>query len=134
MTNKLKRSVAQMVASARERIKQVPAAELLNMFNQPEVQIVDIRDIRERQRDGYIPGSFHCPRGMAEFWVDPDSPYYKDIFAEDKTFIFYCASGWRSALTVDTLRKMGMENIAHLEHGFGSWKKVNGTIEFSAKK
>ena len=70
------------------------------MAGDPEVLIVDLRDIRERQRDGFIPGSFHCPRGMAEFWVDPDSPYFKDIFAQDRKFVFHCASGWRSAISV----------------------------------
>jgi len=101
---KLKTSAAQMVSDARARIKEVETAEAIAMVDDPKVVIVDIRDVRERERGGFIPGSFHCPRGMAEFWVDPESPYFKDIFAQDKTFLFHCASGWRSALTVATLQ------------------------------
>ena len=99
------------------------------MFDNPGFVIVDLRDVRERERDGYIPGSFHCPRGMAEFWVDPDSPYYKDIFAGNARFVFHCASGWRSAITVETLQRMGMENIAHITDGFVSWREAGGPIE-----
>ena len=89
----LKTSVAEMVEAARSRIEEVETEDAIAMVDDPSVVIVDLRDIRERQRSGYIPGSFHCPRGMAEFWVDPKSPYFKDIFGEDKTFIFHCASG-----------------------------------------
>lgn len=121
--------VADMVASARRRISEIEAAELIEMMNDPAVQIVDIRDIRERQRSGFIPGSFHAPRGMIEFWVDPESPYFKDIFSENKKFIFHCASGWRSALTVATLKDMGFD-AAHLKDGFSDWVKQEGPVEF----
>ena len=90
--------------------------------------IVDLRDPRERERIGYIENAFHCPRGMVEFWVDPDSPYFKPIFGEDKTFIFHCASGWRSAITVATLQDMGMQNVAHITDGFKSWMESGGPI------
>ncbi len=134
MANTIKMGVAQMVASAREQVEEIDAADVVGLLGRDDVLVVDIRDIRERQRDGFIPGSFHCPRGMAEFWVDPDSPYYKEVFGEDKKFVFHCASGWRSALTVETLQKMGMNNVAHITHGFGSWKKIDGPIEFPEKK
>ena len=129
MPKTLKISVAQMVKNARGKIEEIDARDAIAMLENASVVIVDIRDVRERQRDGLIPGSFHCPRGMAEFWVDPDSPYYKDIFGRDAKFIFHCASGWRSALTVETLQQMGFENIAHIKDGFTSWKEAGGPIE-----
>ena len=105
---KLKMTSAQMVADARARIEEIETPDLIAMLDDPDLVVVDIRDIRERQRSGYIPGSFHAPRGMIEFWVDPDSPYFKDIFDQDgKKFVFHCASGWRSALTTATLLDMG---------------------------
>ena len=125
---KLKTSAAQMVADARARIKEVETADLIGMVDDPDVVIVDIRDVRERQRTGYIPGSFHAPRGMIEFWVDPDSPYFKEVFGQDKTFVFHCASGWRSALTVATLQDMGFE-AAHLKEGFSTWEEKGGPVE-----
>ncbi|MGQ7843971.1 rhodanese-like domain-containing protein [Granulosicoccus sp. 3-233] len=123
---------AQLVAAARSRIEEIETVDLIAMVGNPDVVIVDIRDVRERQRSGYIPGSFHAPRGMIEFWVDPDSPYFKDIFAADKKFVFHCASGWRSALTVATLQDMGFE-AAHLKEGFSTWASQNGPVERSTE-
>ncbi len=122
------RNSAQMVAEARARIEEIETPVLIAMLDKPDVVIVDIRDVRERQRSGYIPGSIHAPRGMIEFWVDPDSPYFKDVFAQDKKFIFHCASGWRSALTVATLQDMGFD-AAHLREGFSTWEKHGGAVE-----
>lgn len=124
----LKKSSAQMVAEARTRIDEVETPDLIAMLDDPDVVVVDIRDIRERQRTGWIPGSFHAPRGMIEFWVDPDSPYFKPIFGEPKRFVFHCASGWRSALTVATLQDMGFD-AAHLREGFSTWKDQGGPVE-----
>ena len=129
MPKMLKISAAQMVANARGEIEEIDAGDAIGLLENPGVVIVDIRDVRERQRAGYIPGSFHCPRGMVEFWVDPGSPYYKDIFGRDAQFVFHCASGWRSAITVETLQRMGFENIAHIRDGFTSWKEAGGPIE-----
>tara|TARA_R110002020_G_scaffold114301_1_gene262897 strand:- start:10 stop:378 length:369 start_codon:yes stop_codon:yes gene_type:complete len=117
-----------MVADARARIEEIETEEAIAMVGDPGVQIVDLRDPRERERTGFIPGSFHCPRGMLEFWVDPESPYYKEIFAQDKKFVFHCASGWRSALSVATLQDMGFD-AAHLKDGFGGWEKAGGPVE-----
>ncbi len=125
---KLTTSAAALVAAARAKIEEVDTADAIAMLDDPRVTFVDLRDIRERQRSGAIPGSFHCPRGMAEFWVDPESPYFKDIFAEDKKFVFHCASGWRSALSVSTLNDMGFE-AAHLKDGFNDWAKQGGPVE-----
>ena len=130
---RLKTSVLEMVGAARARIEEVETQDALAMVDDPNVVIVDIRDIRERQRSGFIPGSFHCPRGMAEFWVDPQSPYFKEIFGQDKRFVFHCASGWRSALTVATLKDMGFE-AAHLKDGFSSWEKHGGPVVFPEPK
>lgn len=124
----LKISAADMVARARARIEEIETSDAIAMADDPNVQIVDLRDPRERARGGFIPGSFHCPRGMLEFWVDPDSPYFKEIFAQDKKFVFHCASGWRSAISVATLQDMGFD-AAHLKDGFSSWEKAGGPIE-----
>ena len=129
MPRTLRINVSQMVAAARALIEEIEAADAIALLGDPDVVIVDLRDVRERQREGYIPGSFHCPRGMAEFWVDPQSPYYKDIFGRDAKFIFHCASGWRSAITVDTLQQMGFDNIAHIRDGFTSWQAAGGPVE-----
>ncbi|MEO0748346.1 MAG: rhodanese-like domain-containing protein [Pseudomonadota bacterium] len=131
---KLKTTAAEMVKSARARIEEVETTDLINMVNNPGVVIVDIRDIRERQRTGAIPGSVHAPRGMIEFWVDPDSPYFKEVFGQDnKKYVFHCASGWRSALTVATLQDMGFE-AAHLKEGFSTWAEKGGPAEPVEKK
>ncbi len=128
---KLQMSAAQMVETARSKIEEIETSDLITMVEDPNLVIVDIRDVRERQRGGFIPGSVHAPRGMVEFWIDPDSPYFKDVFGqEDKRYVFHCASGWRSALTVATLQDMGFE-AAHLREGFSTWEKQGGPVEKS---
>ena len=130
----LKISAARMVQESRNRIEEIETRDLVGMVEDPDVIIVDIRDIRERQRSGFIPGSFHAPRGMIEFWVDPDSPYHKDVFAQDgKKYVFHCASGWRSAITVATLQDMGFD-AAHLKEGFSTWEKQGGPVEHMPEK
>ncbi|WP_317056092.1 rhodanese-like domain-containing protein [Roseovarius rhodophyticola] len=126
--SKLKKTAAQVVADARARIDEVETADLIALVDDPNTVIVDIRDVRERERTGYIPGSVHTPRGMVEFWIDPDSPYYKEVFGQDKRYVFHSASGWRSALTVATLQEMGFE-AAHLKEGFSTWEKQGGPVE-----
>ncbi len=129
----LKKTAAQMVAEARSRIEEIETSDAIAMVDDPNVQLVDLRDPRERDRTGAIPGAFHCPRGMLEFWVDPDSPYFKEVFAQDKKFLFHCASGWRSALSVATLQDMGFE-AAHLKDGFSGWEKAGGPVENIARR
>ena len=90
---------------------------------------MDIRDVRELRRDGKIPDAFHCPRGMLEFWIDPASPYHKDIFQQDKKFVFYCASGWRSVLATEVAQRMGLAPVANMIGGFGGWRDAGGPIE-----
>jgi rhodanese-related sulfurtransferase len=104
------------------------------LLQDDKVQLVDIRDVRELDREGIIPGAFHAPRGMLEFWVDPKSPYHKEIFASGKRFVFYCASAWRSALATKAVQEMGLGPVAHLEGGFTKWKERGYPIAERAKK
>ena len=119
----------QLMAEAENAVQHVSAAEAIAMTGRGDVVIVDIRDIRELQREGKIPGAFHAPRGMLEFWVDPESPYFKPVFGEDKTFIIHCASGWRSLLATEVLQRMGLKPVVNLRGGFGAWKEAGGPIE-----
>ena len=120
---KLKIGYRALIDSAMEKIETVPLKQAQELLQDPNVVFVDIRDIRELEREGMIPGALHAPRGMLEFWVDPDSPYYKPIFGEDKRFILYCASAWRSALATKTLQDMGLPHVCHLGGGFSAWKQ-----------
>ena len=90
---------------------------------------VDIRDVRELKRDGAVPGAFHCPRGMLEFWIDPESPYAKPQFQTGGRYVFFCAGGLRSALAARTAQEMGLDGVAHIEGGFGAWKKSGAPVE-----
>ena len=130
---KLKKTVKSMVAEAKSKINEIDAKEAIKLFEDENVIFIDIRDIRERQKLGFIPGSFHAPRGMLEFWIDPESPYFKDIFNTNKKYIFHCAAGWRSALAVSTLKDMGFE-ASHITEGFAGWVDEKGPVEFKSKK
>ncbi len=121
---KLKIGYQELIQSAMTEIETLSLEKAQQLLTDPNVVFVDIRDIRELEREGMIPNAFHAPRGMLEFWVDPDSPYYKPIFGEGKRLILYCASAWRSALSTQTLERMGVPNICHLEGGFSAWKKA----------
>ena len=129
---KLKVNAATLVASSRARIEEIETPDLIAMVDDPDVVIVDIRDVRERQK-GHIPGSVHAPRGMVEFWVDPESPYFKEVFGQEKKYVFHCASGWRSAITVAALQDMGFE-ASHLREGFSTWEAQNGPVEVPEPK
>jgi len=118
----------QLVREAMEKITTLPLADARARFDDPDTVFVDIRDVRELEREGMIPGAFHAPRGMLEFWVDPDSPYYKEIFGSGKTFILYCGSAWRSALATAALQEMGLAPLTHIEGGFSAWKKAGYPI------
>jgi len=122
------KGVKALVAEANARVRTIATAEAISLHGSPEVTFVDLRDPRELERDGMVPDAFHATRGMIEFWVDPDSPYFKPVFGEDRLFVLYCASGWRSALTAATLQDMGMSNVAHVEGGFGGWKAAGGPV------
>ncbi|MBL8905770.1 MAG: rhodanese-like domain-containing protein [Rhizobiales bacterium] len=129
MSQKITVGYKQLLAEAEAAIDSVTAEQAIEDWQRPDVVIVDIRDPRELEREGRIPNSFHAPRGMLEFWVDPESPYFKPIFGEDKTFIIQCASGWRSALSTETLQKMGLQPVKNLKGGFTAWKAAGGPVE-----
>lgn len=120
----MKKGYKALVDEAMAEIKTYSVEQARAKYDDPNVQFVDIRDPRELEREGVIPGAFSAPRGMLEFWVDPESPYYKPVFGEDKEYIFFCAGGLRSALATKTLQDMGMDRVAHIEGGFGAWKKA----------
>ena len=119
----------QMLEEARQRIENIPAADAVALHGDSDVLFVDLRDVRELGREGRVPDAFHAPRGMLEFWIDPDSPYHKEEFSSGKRLVFFCASGWRSALATDTARRMGMERVAHIDGGFKAWKEAGGEVE-----
>jgi rhodanese-related sulfurtransferase len=111
-----------LLAEAEARITTLDVAQASAMLGKDDVVFVDLRDPRELEREGCMPGAFHCPRGMLEFWIDPESPYSKPVFQQDKTFVFFCAGGWRSALAASTAQEMGLKPVAHIAGGFGAWK------------
>src|SRR5690606_20738145 len=128
------RGIKELLAEANQVIDTIAVDDAIAMHGDEAVTFVDIRDPRELERDGMVPGAFHATRGMLEFWVDPESPYYKPIFGEDRRFVLYCASGWRSALATKTLRDMGMDNVAHIEGGFTAWKEHGGPVGEKPRK
>jgi rhodanese-related sulfurtransferase len=127
-------SVKSLVDAAEREIENLSTEQGIALHGKDDVILVDIRDIRELQRDGKVPGAFHCPRGMLEFWIDPESPYHKPIFAQDKKYVFFCAGGMRSALAAHTAQKMGLKPVAHIRGGFGAWKKAGGPVELFEPK
>lgn len=129
MPQRITKGIKELVAEARARVQELKPEDVIALYGRDDIVIVDIRDIRELQREGKIPGSYHCPRGMVEFWIDPESPYFKDIFAENKRFIFHCAGGLRSALAADIAQTMGLKPVAHMWGGFAGWVKQGGPVE-----
>ncbi len=134
MALKLKKTIFDLVAEANAEIEAVSAQQAIQLRDDPNVVLVDLRDVRELARDGRIPGAFHAPRGMLEFWVDPASPYYKEIFGSGKRFVFFCAGGLRSALATQQVQRMGLEPVCHIEGGFKAWKDADGPVETVEKK
>jgi len=130
----LTKSSKQLVKEANAKIKTLSLDEAKEKLGQSDIQFVDIRDVRELEREGTIPGSLHVPRGMLEFWVDPDSPYFKPVFAEDKQFVLFCQSGWRSALATATLQDMGLNGVCHIDGGYSNWKNSGGATEAKEKR
>ena len=119
-----------LVDEAMAQVRTYSVRQVRERMGQPGLQIVDIRDIRELQAEGTVPGSYHAPRGMLEFWVDPESPYFKKVFADEgKEFVLFCGAGWRSALAAKALQDMGMTNVAHIDGGFTEWVKEGGPTE-----
>jgi rhodanese-related sulfurtransferase len=118
-----------LLAEAEAEIETLDAAAAIALAADPRVLVVDLRDPRELALEGRIPGSFHAPRGMLEFWIDPESPYFKPVFGEDRKFVFQCAGGWRSALAAQTALHMGLKDVAHIRGGLTAWKAAGGPVE-----
>lgn len=129
MPQNITRSVHDLVAEADAAVRTISIDEALAMHDRDDVLFIDIRDVRELARTGRIAGARHVPRGMLEFWIDPVSPYHKPFFAEDRTFVFYCAGAWRSALAAKTAQDMGLQPVAHLEGGINAWIEAGGAID-----
>ncbi len=119
----------QLVEEANAEIETMSVDDALALHGDDGVVFVDIRDVRELKREGRVPGALHAPRGMLEFWVDPESPYFREIFASDKKFLFFCAGGLRSALATQVLKRMGLKPVAHIGGGFAAWREAGGPID-----
>ncbi len=130
----IKKGIKTLVAEAEAEIETLSCEDALALANDENTVFVDIRDIRELYKEGRITGSLHAPRGMLEFWVDPDSPYHREVFASGKKLVLHCAIGWRSALATKTLQDMGLENVCHIGGGYNEWKEQNGPTEAVEKK
>ena len=129
MPQTIRKSVMAMVAEADAQVRKVDIDEALALHGGEDVVFIDLRDIRELAKTGRIAGARHVPRGMLEFWIDPESPYHKPFFAEDRTFVFYCAGAWRSALAAKTADDMGLAPVAHLGGGIQAWIDAGGPID-----
>ena len=124
----------ELIDNALSEIETLDVDDAIALLEKEDTVFVDLRDPRELQREGKIPNAFHATRGMIEFWVDPSSPYYKDIFGSGKRFVFYCQSGWRSALATKTVQDMGLENVCHIGDGYRGWKDSGAPTETVEKK
>lgn len=128
MAQTITKGIKALMAEANKAVKTMSIEQAKELAQNPDYVFVDLRDIRELQRSGMIPGAFSCPRGMLEFWIDPQSPYHKPVFNQDKTYVFYCASAWRSALSAQQAMEMGLAPVMHLEGGFTAWEAAGGAI------
>lgn len=129
MAQQITISIRSLVEAAEREIETISIEQALSLHDRNDVIFVDLRDVRELNREGRVPGAFHCPRGMLEFWIDPESSYHKSIFTEEKQFVFFCAGGLRSALAAQTASRMGLKPVAHIKGGFAAWKKAGGRID-----
>lgn len=129
MAQTITKGIKTLLAEANAVVNTLPTEDAKVLVNSDKHVLIDLRDIREIKRSGKIPGAFSCPRGMLEFWIDPDSPYHKEIFNQDKTYVFYCASAWRSALSAQVAMEMGLAPVAHIAGGFTAWVKADGPVE-----
>ncbi len=113
----------QLLEEAMAQVETISIDDAVSLHSSEQAQFVDLRDIRELKGEGKIPEAFHAPRGMLEFWIDPDSPYFKPVFSKKTKFVFYCKSGWRSALATQSAQNMGLENVCHIDGGYDAWKQ-----------
>jgi rhodanese-related sulfurtransferase len=125
----IRKGIKELVEEANAQIEALAPEAAAELLAGEDTVFVDLRDIRELHREGRVPGAFHCPRGMLEFWLDPESPYHKPVFSSGKTFVFFCAAGWRSALATKTAQDMGLRPVKHIDGGFSAWRKAGLPIE-----
>ena len=130
----MRKTVKSMVDEATAAITTYSIEEACDLHGREDVQFIDVRDVRELEREGVIPGAFHAPRGMLEFWADPESPYFKPAFAPGKRLVLFCAAGWRSALATKTLQDMGLPEVGHVNGGFTAWKGAGAPVLHKDKK
>ena len=130
----IKKGIKELCAEAEAVVETWTVDEARSHLEDEDVVFVDIRDIRELWREGAIPGAVHAPRGMLEFWVDPESPYARDVFQSGKRFMFFCAGGLRSALAAKSVQEMGLSPVCHMAGGYSAWKKVDYPTEPKEKK
>ena len=130
----MKKTVKSMVDEAMAAITTYSIDDARDLHGRDDVQFIDLRDVRELEREGLIPGAFHAPRGMLEFWVDPESPYHKPLFSEPgKRYVLFCAAGWRSALDTQTMQEMGVAEVGHIDGGFTAWKAAGAPVAHKAE-
>lgn len=134
MNSKVTTGIRQLIEQAEQVVETVSVDEAVRLVEEESALIVDIRDVRELEREGRIAGALHAPRGMLEFWVDPDSPYHKPVFAEDRRFIFHCSKGWRSSLATRAIQEMGLDRVCHIAGGFEAWKEAGHPVEAYQRK
>src|SRR3954469_1972172 len=132
MPQTITRGYKALLDEAKAKVETLPAHEAMTLLGRDDVVFVDLRGPRELEREGRLPGAVHCPRGMLEFWIDPESPYHKPVFAQDKRFVFFCGGGGRSALAAQSASEMGLKPVAHVGGGFAAWKKAGGPVEGGA--
>ena len=131
----MRKTVKSMIDDALAVITHYSIDEARSLHGRDDVQFIDLRDVRELEREGIIPGAFHAPRGMLEFWVDPESPYHKPVFHQPgKRYVLFCAGGWRSALSAQTLQDMGLPEVGHIDGGFRAWKQAGAPVAQRADK
>jgi rhodanese-related sulfurtransferase len=128
------KTVKSLVAEAMQLVTTHSMTKARALHGRDDVVFVDVRDVRELEREGVIPDAVHAPRGMLEFWFDPTSPYHREVFSQDKEFVLFCAAGWRSALAARTLMEMGVPRVSHIEDGFEAWKAAGAPVAEKAKK
>jgi rhodanese-related sulfurtransferase len=129
MPQNITRGYKVLLDEANTAVETLEVEAVVDMLQRDDVVLVDLRDPRELEREGKMPGAFHCSRGMLEFWIDPESPYAKPVFQQDKKYVFFCAGGWRSALAAKTAQDMGLKPVAHMKGGFGAWKNAGAPVE-----
>ena len=134
MPQTITKGFREMLNAAEREVEVLTVEDARKLYGRDDVTFVDIRDPREREREGKIPGAFSCTRGMIEFWIDPASPYHKPVFAQDKKYVFFCAGGLRSALAAQTAQQMGLKPVAHMKGGFSDWKKSGAPVEMPEPK